>query len=144
MFSKLNNIIATFCYDWFSIVCVSQRTDGNTSNALLDLFHCASVNLYMKTNVGKYDKPDLTFIQTTAVCYLQHFIHEIAYLSILKERRNLTYLLSLLLHRNVCGNNDVKQKAAFSLYTYMYFSTFKHPTKSYLIRHSVDFLSTAS
>ena len=51
----------------------------------------------------------------------------------------------LLLHRNVCGNNDVKQKAAFSPYTYyayMYFSTFKHPSKSDLIRHCLDFLST--
>ena len=67
---QLIDIVPTFCNDWFSIVCVSQRTDGNTSNALLDLFHCVSLNFYMKTNVGKYDKPDLTLYQTTAVCYL--------------------------------------------------------------------------
>ena len=67
---QLIDIVPTFCNDWFSIVCVSQRTDGNTSNALLDLFHCVPLNFYMKTNVGKYDKRDLTFIQTTAVCYL--------------------------------------------------------------------------
>ena len=69
-FLQLINTVPTFCNDWFSIVWVSQRTDRNTSNALLDLFHCVPLNFYMKTNVGKYDKRDLTFIQTTAVCYL--------------------------------------------------------------------------